>query len=72
MWCLFGGEDGNNDLSDTWEWDGEVWTQREASGPAARRGHVMTFDVTNQRIVLFGGASAVGTLDDTWEWNGTS
>ncbi len=31
----------------------------------------MTFDVTNQRIVLFGGASAVGTLDDTWEWNGT-
>jgi hypothetical protein len=32
---LFGGRAGN---SDTWEWDGNAWTQRNVTGPSGRTG----------------------------------
>jgi len=61
-------------FSDTWEWDGETWTQRAVVGPPARGSHAMSYDGARQRVVVFGG---FGTgpgyyLNDTWEWDGTS
>ena len=66
---LFGGRNHTGLLGDTWEWDGENWTQVADSGPARRHGHAMAFDPNRQRIVLFGG-DANGRLNDTWEWDG--
>lgn len=61
-------------LGDTWEWDGESWTQVEETGPAPRGAHCMAYDTARQRVVLFGGISAEVTdvFDDTWEWDGTN
>ncbi len=70
---LFGGGYGayTNSLNDTWEWDGERWTQRTpATSPPARWGHALAYDAARQRVVLFGGY-ADGYLNDTWEWDGT-
>jgi Galactose oxidase, central domain len=69
---LFGGLDGAIALADTWEWNGEDWTQVADSGPSARSGHAMVFGGARNRVVLFGG-EASGTLrQDTWQWDATS
>src|SRR5262249_46242474 len=53
---------------DTWEWDGQEWTQQEDIGPSPRKGHAMAS--SGSSAVLFGGADASGTgLGDTWEWD---
>ena len=72
---LFGGKV-NNDLSgETWEWDGNTWTQRIANGPSGRINHAMVFDSARQVVVLFGGKDREGwpypPKRDTWEWDGT-
>jgi N-acetylneuraminic acid mutarotase len=62
-------------LGDTWEWDGERWTQRSprSSPPARNNGHMAPL---GNRLVLFGGfgqpeRDAIGeALSDTWEWDG--
>jgi hypothetical protein len=63
-------------LGDTWEWDGEGWTQVEDTGPPARFGFSVASDTTRGRIVLFGGANFVQgnpqSLADTWEWDGAA
>jgi hypothetical protein len=63
-------------LGDTWEWDGESWTQVDDSGPAARFAFAIASDTTRNRVVLFGGANSVPggpqALGDTWEWDGTA
>jgi hypothetical protein len=58
--------------SDTWAWDGHLWTQVADTGPSARLGHAMA--TVDSSIVLFGGqvarpdgASGV-SLGDTWAW----
>jgi N-acetylneuraminic acid mutarotase len=56
-----------NVLQDTWEFDGEAWTQQEDVGPAARGSHTMAYDLSSGRVVLFGGNPA---RDDTWAWDG--
>ena len=69
---LFGGRsfDGSlTDYDDTWEWNGQVWTNRQVSGPAARNMHMMAYDAAREKIVLFGGHGD-GRLGDTWEWDG--
>ena len=43
---LFGGTSATSDMSDTWEWDGEAWTQMENAGPAPRTSHAMSATVT--------------------------
>ncbi|MDQ5868590.1 MAG: kelch repeat-containing protein [Thermoproteota archaeon] len=35
---LFGGYDGQGNR-DTWEWNGNEWTQMADTGPSARHGH---------------------------------
>jgi hypothetical protein len=41
---LFGGSAGNVKFNDTWEWDGDNWTQVADTGPSARGGHAMAYD----------------------------
>lgn len=74
---MFGGYSSSNTyLSDTWEWNGTLWSITCAAGSCgsgtlgARRGHMLAFDSTRSRTVMFGGRDAVSTaLDDTWEYN---
>jgi hypothetical protein len=71
---LFGGCEscgGNFGLmGDTWEWDGQSWTElHPAHSPPARFGAVA--GTVAGKIVLFGGESyAASTFKDTWEWDG--
>lgn len=59
------------------EWNGAAWTNVPvpATGPSARAGAAITYDATNQRIVMYGGAVTSQTpytvLSDCWSWNGT-
>lgn len=66
-------------LGDTWEWDGNAWTQRLVAGPPPRFGAAMAN--LGNKVVLYGGQPSfgVGGLDggadlynDTWEWDGTN
>src|SRR5215510_1708725 len=42
---LFGGYgDGPWGGDETWEWDGNAWTQRVVSGPSRRSWHAMAYD----------------------------
>jgi hypothetical protein len=75
---LFGGVgwDGKQSptYGDTWEWDGNEWTQQQDSGPGARYGHAMAYDAARAVTVLFGGAvltmkavPPATIVGDTWE-----
>jgi hypothetical protein len=72
---LFGGQTGPVEqllnLSDTWEFDGENWTQQEDTGPPARFGHAMAYDGAG-RVVLFGGADQNQLFGDSWAWDGAA
>jgi hypothetical protein len=72
---VFGGIAGKNTnftfLNDTWEWDGDDWTQIADTGPAPRAGHAMTYDSKRGRVLLFGGNNNGGAFADTWTWDGT-
>jgi hypothetical protein len=59
-------------MGDTWEWDGQSWTELQpAQSPPARFAAVA--GTVAGKIVLFGGeSSGASTFDDTWEWDGTS
>ncbi|MBN2490150.1 MAG: hypothetical protein JXQ29_04815 [Planctomycetes bacterium] len=58
--------------NDTWEWDGNAWTQLgPAVSPPARYSHAMAYDGARQRVVLFGGYDG-GYFGDTWEWDGAN
>jgi hypothetical protein len=75
---LFGGQTGAfpniTVLADTWEWDGNSWTQRATTGPSPRVHATIAFDRTRNRVVLFGGFNATTNteLRDIWEWDGTA
>lgn len=63
---LFGGAGGSTLFNDTWEWDGDNWTQRQDIGPGARAFAAIAYDSQRQRTVLFGGAGQT-LFGDTWE-----
>ena len=75
---LFGGSDTPLSLvNDTWEWDGEAWSEVTPAGasPEARGLHALTYDPTRGRAVLFGGLREdvlLSRLGDTWEWDGSA
>ena len=69
---LFGGQDNDLELGDTWEFDGNSWTLRSTSGPDARLGAAMAYDSLRGVTVLFGGRRENSSRRDTWEWDGTS
>jgi hypothetical protein len=66
--------------SDTWEWDGNNWTERVPSespagtSPPGRLDGLMVYDEARARIVLFGGQAdfAAPLFEDVWEWDGAS
>ena len=68
---LFGGQFfAASRLADTWQWDGQSWTQVNDIGPRARSEAAMAYDDQRQQTVLFGGTSGSVAFNDTWEWNG--
>ena len=73
---LFGGYRsgvGGGASAETWEWDGDNWTQRfPAASPPGRDGGAMVFDASRGMAVLFGGRGQSNTLGDTWEWDGVN
>jgi hypothetical protein len=59
----------------TWEFDGRTWFPMMSSGPSARAGTAIAYDIARQRTVLFGGYSLLGgsttpPYGDTWQWGG--
>ena len=60
-----------HESSDTWEWDGTVWTRRDAGTPVLLRwGHAAAFDPVRRKVVFFGGDGPWGRFADTCEWTG--
>lgn len=73
---MYGGIRGymsNDILGDTWEWDGQQWTELfPVVTPRERVGHRMAWSPTNEKILLFGGGDLVVTFNDAfWMWDGT-
>jgi hypothetical protein len=82
---LFGGGQGDDNgpehyFSDTWEYDGIMWTNVSPTGsagtdyPEPRRCHAMAYDSARGVTVLFGGDfdEQSPIFNDTWEWDGTA
>jgi hypothetical protein len=72
---LFGGSVSNylegGVFGDTWEWDGNSWTQRGPTEPSPRLAHALAYDTARERTVMFGGQNTLFQgLGDTWLWNG--
>lgn len=74
---LFGGLDAtlNNDLAETWEWDGAAWTQvLTAAVPPGRSMHSMAFDAVSGEVVMTGGVADLYAASiartDTWTFDG--
>ena len=68
---LFGGIESSQisaqPLGDTWELVGSQWIARsDGNGPAARRGHSLSYLPYADGVILFGGHGGSGVLDDTW------
>jgi hypothetical protein len=71
---LFGGNTTiNNFLQDTWQWNGQDWTEIfPASIPPARTKASMAFHPSTNQLLLFGGRGSSTILNDTWGWDGTN
>jgi hypothetical protein len=71
---IFGGEDEDERLGDTWEWDGEIWREhKEELAPAPRSRFGLAFVEGRERVALFGGCTnfaCISPLPDLWEWDG--
>jgi hypothetical protein len=62
---MHGGRSLDGLLADTWEWDGNNWTQVPTrSGPAALSGHALGYDPLSRRLLLVNGTRT------TWIWSG--
>ncbi len=58
--------------TETWEWNGSAWTQRNPStAPYARHRFAVAFDSRRGVLVFFGGYDNPAH-SDTWEWDGTT
>ncbi len=74
---LFGGygQSPNNPLliillNDTWEYDGNNWTQIQTQNyPSARCNHCMVYDTFKGKTLLFGGKTADNQV---WEYDGSN
>ena len=73
---LFGGQDGEITLDDTWNWNGSGWTELNPSAsPPGLSGPVMAYDPDSHALLLVGGTTAspgaVSTAS-TWAWDGST
>lgn len=70
---VYGGYSWSNDtcMRETWEWDGETWTEKEAESPTACDHLKMVYDASPGEVLLFGGGDENQNLStETWSWNG--
>jgi len=56
---------------ETWEWDGEIWTNKEVQ-PLTACDHVkMAYDSASGESILFSGLDpSENRVNETWSWNG--
>jgi hypothetical protein len=59
-----------NMLGDTWEFDGQNWTQVSFPGPGPRISAGAAYDTKRRRVVVFGGMDSAGFKGDTWSYDG--
>ena len=57
-----------NQLGDTWEYDGSLWAHVADTGPEPRSGYGMIFD--GEKTLLFGGSKSGQSFGSTWSWDG--
>lgn len=79
---LFGGDDGNHFLADTWHWvvtaDSSTWIEDSPTNhPSERFKPALACDSFRNRVVLFGGLAGADPSQrapsfETWEWDGTN
>ncbi len=65
----------NDELADTWELDGDTWTQRSSGvdpGPGPRREPAMAFDPVSQTMLVYGGRAGASNIPTTFAWDGTT
>jgi hypothetical protein len=56
---------------ETWEWDGQLWTQKDAGPPTACDHVKMVYDASSEQSILFSGLDpAENPVNETWSWNG--
>jgi hypothetical protein len=73
---LFGGSTPDMQIhGDTWQWDGQAWTQVSETGPAPRFPGSMVYDPARQHVLLYSGHFAASSdkfaqYDDLWAWDG--
>ncbi len=65
---------GDTVTHDTWEWDGEDWTELvPAVDPGPRSEAAIAWDPRLGKIVLFGGTATPNVwFADTWTWDGST
>ena len=77
---VFGGDAGSSFFGDVWVLSNAngtggtpAWTQlNPGSGPAARSGHVATYDAVNNIMTIEGGYNGSILLSDTWTLSGAN
>jgi len=57
---------GGQQLTDTWAWNGGVWSQQHPT-TAPAKGDCAAFDDATGQLIMFGGAND----DETWTWDGS-
>lgn len=68
---LFGGYNGNTELSDTWEFRGGQWIQlNPATNCGLGANGAMFWDQALGAVVAYGGDTNSGTVGTTWEFKG--
>ncbi|MGE3352250.1 MAG: kelch repeat-containing protein [Planctomycetota bacterium] len=74
-WVVFGGNDRNVNLNETWEWDGQRWHDMSpVTSPSARVDCMMSYDPGRGMLLMCGGRIIGGSTEwnDTWEWDGAN
>jgi hypothetical protein len=57
---------------ETWEWDGETWTQVDAQPPTACDHVKMVYDSARGEMILFSGLDPdEQPVNETWSWDGS-
>lgn len=78
---LWGGENSSSYMNDTWAFKGGAWKELISSAnctavtgsepcPAGREEASLSFDTTNNELVLFGGYDGTTDFNDVWYFNG--
>jgi hypothetical protein len=57
---------------ETWEWDGQIWMEKDAQPPTACDHVRMAYDASTGESILFSGLdTSENQVNETWSWNGT-